>query len=84
MADGAGPRTGSGADACHDSEREMTILNRLRDGSIKIYELEKELSPIDAIRVRREFIAQETGQYWKISVSSPLISSALSGATVRT
>jgi hydroxymethylglutaryl-CoA reductase (NADPH) len=61
MADGAGPRTGSGADACHDSEREMTILNRLRDGSLKLYELEKELSPIDAIRVRREFIAQETG-----------------------
>jgi hydroxymethylglutaryl-CoA reductase (NADPH) len=39
----------------------MTILNRLRDGSLKLYELEKELSPIDAIRVRREFIAQETG-----------------------
>jgi hydroxymethylglutaryl-CoA reductase (NADPH) len=61
MADDAGHPAGTGADAGHDNEREMTILNRLRDGSLKLYEIEKELSPIDAIRIRREFIEQETG-----------------------
>jgi hydroxymethylglutaryl-CoA reductase (NADPH) len=61
MADDAGRPAGRGADAGHDSEKEMTILTRLRDGSLKLYEIEKELSPIDAIRIRREFIEQETG-----------------------
>jgi hydroxymethylglutaryl-CoA reductase (NADPH) len=61
MADDAGHRMGGGADAFHDNEREMTILTRLRDGSLKLYDLEKEVSPIDAIRLRRKFIEQETG-----------------------
>ncbi|MGA2120760.1 MAG: hydroxymethylglutaryl-CoA reductase (NADPH) [Methanoregula sp.] len=63
MADDAERRTGkdSGAKSGHDKDRETIIHNRLRDGTLKIYELEKELSPIDAIRVRRGFIEQETG-----------------------
>jgi hydroxymethylglutaryl-CoA reductase (NADPH) len=61
MADDAGHPAGTGADAGHDNEREMTVFTRLRDGSLKLYEIEKEVSPIDAIRIRREFIEQETG-----------------------
>ena len=60
------------------------FYNKLKDGSLKLYELEKELSPIDAIRVRREFIAQETGADSKTSASSPSISSAWSSETART
>ncbi len=36
------------------------IHAKLKKGSLKLYDLEKELSPIDAIRVRREYIEQET------------------------
>jgi hydroxymethylglutaryl-CoA reductase (NADPH) len=52
---------GTGADAGHNGERESAIQKNLRDGSLKLYELDKELSPLDAIRVRREYIEQETG-----------------------
>ena len=34
---------------------------RLRDGSLKLYALEKELPPEDAVSVRRKFIEEETG-----------------------
>ncbi|WP_321505502.1 hydroxymethylglutaryl-CoA reductase (NADPH) [uncultured Methanoregula sp.] len=63
MADDAGRRNNdaNGAKSGHDNERETIIRSRLRDRSIKLYELEKELSPLDAIRVRREFIEEETG-----------------------
>jgi hydroxymethylglutaryl-CoA reductase (NADPH) len=63
MADDAERRTGreSGATAGHDKDRDAIIHQKLKDGTLKIYELEKELSPIDAIRVRRGFIEQETG-----------------------
>nr|WP_321350305.1 hydroxymethylglutaryl-CoA reductase (NADPH) [uncultured Methanoregula sp.] len=63
MADDAGRRndTGNGAKSGHDNERETIIRSRLKDGTLKLYELEKELSPLDAIRVRREFIQEETG-----------------------
>src|SRR5271157_3986459 len=63
MADDAerGAGRGSGTKSGHDEDRDTIIHNRLRDGTLKIYELEKELSPIDAIRVRRRFIEQETG-----------------------
>ncbi|MDD1694269.1 MAG: hydroxymethylglutaryl-CoA reductase (NADPH) [Methanoregula sp.] len=63
MADDAERRTGQdiGAKSGHDKERDIILQNRLRDKTLKIYELEKELSPIDAIRVRRGFIEQETG-----------------------
>jgi hydroxymethylglutaryl-CoA reductase (NADPH) len=44
-----------------DRGKEAGILAKLREGSIKIYELEKQLPPVDAVRVRREFIGQETG-----------------------
>src|SRR5208282_1197828 len=44
-----------------DHGKEAEIQTKLRDGSIKIYELEKQLPPVDAVRVRREFIEQETG-----------------------
>lgn len=36
-------------------------LRRLRDGSLKLYALEKELSPKEAVSVRRSFIEEETG-----------------------
>jgi len=62
MADDAGRREcqGNGAKSGHDNERDTIILNKLKDGSLKLYELEKELAPIDAIRIRREYIEQET------------------------
>ncbi|PKL65658.1 MAG: hydroxymethylglutaryl-CoA reductase (NADPH) [Methanomicrobiales archaeon HGW-Methanomicrobiales-3] len=49
-----------GAAQGRDSEKDMIIKNKLRDGSIKLYEIEKELAPIDAIRIRREYIEDET------------------------
>ena len=49
------------ADNSRDHAKEDEIQAKLRDGSIKIYELEKQLPPVDAVRVRREFIEQETG-----------------------
>ena len=36
-------------------------LRRLRDGSLKLYALEKELPPGEAVSVRRRFIEEETG-----------------------
>ena len=50
-----------GAKTGRDKERDTIIHQKLKDGTLKLYELEKELSPIDAIRVRRGFIEQETG-----------------------
>jgi hydroxymethylglutaryl-CoA reductase (NADPH) len=44
-----------------DTEKEGMIHTKLKNGSLKLYELEKELAPIDAIRVRRDFIAKECG-----------------------
>ncbi|HXX55328.1 MAG TPA: hydroxymethylglutaryl-CoA reductase (NADPH) [Methanoregula sp.] len=63
MADDAGQRGGTGraAGPGHDTGKDEMIFSKLRDGKLKIYELEKELAPLDAIRVRREFIAQESG-----------------------
>lgn len=63
MADESGHRGGrdNGAKAGQDNERDTIIRNRLKDGSLKLYELDRELAPIDAIRVRREYIEQETG-----------------------
>ena len=62
MADDAGHHKGTGmcADEGHDSAREAHIQSRLKDGTLKMYEIEKELSPLDAIRIRRRFIEQET------------------------
>jgi hydroxymethylglutaryl-CoA reductase (NADPH) len=63
MADESGHPGGrdSGAKADQNIERDTIIRNKLKDGSLRLYELDKELAPIDAIRVRREFIEQETG-----------------------
>ncbi len=63
MADDAerGAGQGSGAKSGHDTDRDTIIYARLKDGTLKLYELEKELSPIDAVRLRRGFIEQETG-----------------------
>jgi hydroxymethylglutaryl-CoA reductase (NADPH) len=44
-----------------DPETESIIHTRLKNGSCKLYELEKLLPPLDAIRVRRSFIERETG-----------------------
>ena len=43
-----------------DREKERQILTKLKAGTMKLYELEKELPPVDAVRVRREFIGQVT------------------------
>jgi len=63
MADDTGHRTeaGSGTRSGQEMERDTIIINKLRDGSLKLYELEKDLSPIDAIRVRRRYLEGETG-----------------------
>jgi hydroxymethylglutaryl-CoA reductase (NADPH) len=42
-------------------EKELEIHTKLRAGSLKLYELEKQIAPVDAVRVRREFIEHETG-----------------------
>ena len=44
-----------------DREKESEIHTKLRAGSLKLYELEKQIAPVDAVRVRREFIEHETG-----------------------
>ncbi|MDV4341704.1 hydroxymethylglutaryl-CoA reductase (NADPH) [Methanoculleus sp. YWC-01] len=36
-------------------------IGRLKDGSLKLYALEKELPPEEAVRVRRAFVERETG-----------------------
>lgn len=58
MADDTGQR---GAGQGHDTSRDNAILERLRDGSLKLYELDRELEPVDAIRLRRKYIEGETG-----------------------
>ncbi len=63
MADDAEHR---GDPACGDgsgrkTEEKGIMYTKLKDGSLKLYELEKELPPLDAIRIRRGFIEQETG-----------------------
>ncbi len=59
MADDSGhPSAGNGQ---RNGNRDEAILKRIMDGSLKLYELEKECSPLDAIRIRREFIQRETG-----------------------
>jgi hydroxymethylglutaryl-CoA reductase (NADPH) len=63
MADDAGHRGGTIREegSGPDTGKESLIKGKLKDGSMKLYELEKELAPLDAIRVRREFIRSETG-----------------------
>ena len=36
-------------------------IRRLKDGSLKLYALERELPPEEAVQVRRAFIEGETG-----------------------
>ena len=48
---------GSGRETGEDG----IMYTKLKNGSLKLYELEKDLPPLDAIRVRRGFIEQETG-----------------------
>jgi len=50
-----------GGETMNNKDMEAAIHTRLREGVIKLYELEKELSPLDAIRIRREYIESETG-----------------------
>ena len=62
MADDAG-RHSPGADSgsMQNTDTETAIRSRLKEGSLKLYELEKEVPAVDAIRMRREFIESETG-----------------------
>ena len=57
---GTGTRQGTGGDG-PDREKEAQIHTKLRAGSLKLYELEKQMAPVDAVRVRRRFIEHETG-----------------------
>jgi hydroxymethylglutaryl-CoA reductase (NADPH) len=52
-------REDGGAALKNDSE--TVILSRIKDGSLKLYELEQEVPAVDAIRIRRGFIESETG-----------------------
>jgi len=47
--------------SCRDIKKEDVIYTQLKNGSLKLHELDKELPPLDAIRARREFIEKETG-----------------------
>jgi len=62
MADDAG-RHSPGADSgsMQNTDTETAIRSRLKEGALKLYELEKEVPAVDAIRIRREFIESETG-----------------------
>ena len=63
MADDAEHRGDSirGEGSGRDTGKEDSIYTQLKNGSLKLYELEKDLPPLDAIRARREFIEKETG-----------------------
>ena len=63
MADDAEHRgsTNRGEGSGRETEKDEMFFSKLRDGSLKLYELEKELAPLDAIRIRRKYIAEETG-----------------------
>ena len=58
--DGHRNAAGTGGDG-PDREKEAQIYTKLRAGSLKLYELEKQMAPVDAVRVRRRFIEHETG-----------------------
>ena len=51
---GTPARVGTGMD------EQAQVLAKLRSGTLKLYELEKSLAPLDAVQVRREFIEGET------------------------
>ncbi|WP_292423977.1 hydroxymethylglutaryl-CoA reductase (NADPH) [Methanoregula sp.] len=61
MAGDDGHRNAAGLGVGPDREKEGKIHTKLRAGSLKLYELEKQIAPVDAVRVRREFIEHETG-----------------------
>jgi len=62
MADDGERQSSSGGNKPgYSKDRDEAIHKRLKEGALKLYELEKELSPLDAIRIRREFIEYETG-----------------------
>ena len=57
---GDGEDRNTGGQGGPDREKESEIHTKLRAGSLKLYELEKQIAPVDAVRVRREFIEHET------------------------
>ena len=61
MAGDEGHRDEARAGSGPDRGKEAEIKAKLKDGSVRLYELEKLLPPVDAVRVRREFIEGETG-----------------------
>ncbi|GAB6285994.1 MAG: hydroxymethylglutaryl-CoA reductase (NADPH) [Methanoregula sp.] len=52
--------TGTPARVGTGQDEQAQVLAKLRSGTLKLYELEKSLAPLDAVRVRREFIEGET------------------------
>ena len=61
MAGDEGHRDPARAGDGPDHGKEAEIKDKLREGSVRLYELEKQIPPVDAVRVRREFIEEETG-----------------------
>ncbi|MGB8220582.1 MAG: hydroxymethylglutaryl-CoA reductase (NADPH) [Methanoregula sp.] len=61
MAGDGEDRNAAGAEVGPGREKEDEIHTKLRAGAIRLYELEKQIAPVDAVRVRREFIEHETG-----------------------
>lgn len=63
MADDGGHRSGAGngEGSGRNNERDTIIQGKLKSGELRLYQLESELTPMDAIRVRREYIEGETG-----------------------
>jgi hydroxymethylglutaryl-CoA reductase (NADPH) len=53
------PARGEGSG--RETEEEGILYTKLKNGSLKLHELEKDLPPLDAIRVRRGFIEKEPG-----------------------
>jgi len=59
----------AGDDGHHNAEgqggpgrgTEAEIRTRIKTGEVKLYELEKMMPPVDAVRVRRGYIEEETG-----------------------
>ncbi len=79
MADDAEHRGNSirGEGSGRDTGKGDIIYTKLKNGSLKLYELEKELPPLDAIRAGGNLSKRRPGQHLRISAYSHSILSAL-------
>ena len=68
-----------------DHEKEAEIHTKIRAGSLKLYELEKQMAPVDAVRVRRRNSSSTKQElHLRTSVSSPSMSIGQQPGTART